>query len=360
MNLIITAGGTGGHIYPALSIIDKFKEKEKDLNVLYIGTHNRMEKDIVPALGIKYESLEIYGFSKTEILRDIKNLYLIKKAKDKCIKIMKEFKPDVVIGVGGYVTYPVISAARSLGIKTFIHEQNSVPGKSNIILSKKVDLVGVSFEESRKYFNKAKKVVYTGNPCSDRALQTAKVDKTSLGFRKIKKLVTIVAGSLGSSTFNNIMKEFLLNVEKEEYQVLYITGKSYYEDFVKNIKFPKNVIVKPYVENLTGVMKDTDLFISRAGAGAITESLALELPTIFVPSPYVANNHQYYNALEIKNKKAALLIEEKDLNANKLKKEINTLFTNKEKYSKLKEHIKKMNTIKSADIIYNEIKDLIK
>lgn len=360
MNLIITAGGTGGHIYPALSIIDKFKEKEKNLNVLYIGTHNRMEKDIIPSLGIKYESLEIYGFSKTEILRDFKNLYLIKKAKDKCIKIMKEFKPDIVIGVGGYVTYPVISAAKSLGIKTFIHEQNSVPGKSNIFLSKKVDLVGVSFDNSKSYFKNAKKVVYTGNPCGERALNSPKIAKTSLGFKKTKKLVTIVAGSLGSSTFNSIMKEYLISIEKEDYQVLYITGKNYYDAFVKDVKFPKNVIVKPYVENLTGIMKDTDLFISRAGAGAITESLALEIPTIFVPSPYVANNHQYFNALEIKKKKAALLIEEKDLNAIKLKKEINYLFTNREKYSNLKEHIKKMNITKSADIIYKEIKDLIK
>ena len=360
MNLIITAGGTGGHIYPALSIIEKFKEKEKNLNVLYIGTHNRMEKDIVPALGIKYESLEIYGFSKTDILRDFKNIYLIKKAKDKCKKIMKEFNPDIVIGVGGYVTYPVISAARSLGIKTFIHEQNSVPGKSNIVLSKKVDLVGVSFDNSKSYFKNAKKVIYTGNPCGDRALNASKIDKTTLGFKKTKKLVTIVAGSLGSSTFNNIMKEFLLSIGNEDYQVLYITGKSYYDKFISDVNYPKNVIVKPYMDNLTGLMKDTDLFISRAGAGAITESLALELPTIFVPSPYVANNHQYYNALEIKNKKAALLIEEKDLNAIKLKKEINNLFTNKEKYSKLKEHIKKMNVTKSADIIYNEIKDLVK
>ena len=359
MNLIITAGGTGGHIYPALSIIDKFKEKEKNLNVLYIGTHNRMEKDIVPSLGIKYESLEIYGFSKTDILRDLKNIYLIKKAKDKCIKIMKEFKPDIVIGVGGYVTYPVISAAKSLGIKTFIHEQNSIPGKSNIALSKKVDLIGVSFDESRKYFKKAKKVVYTGNPCGDRALNAEKIDKTTLEFNKNKKLVTIVAGSLGSTTFNKIMKDYLLSLEKEDYQVLYVTGKSYYDSFIANTKFPKNVIIKPYLENLTGIMKDTDLFVSRAGAGAITESLALELPTIFVPSPYVANNHQYYNALEIKNKKAALLIEEKDLSKETLKKEINTLFTNKEKYSRLKQHIKKMNITKSADIIYNEIKDLI-
>ncbi len=360
MNLIITAGGTGGHIYPALSIIEKFKEKETNLNVLYIGTHNRMEKDIVPALGIKYESLEIYGFSKTDIIRDFKNIYLIKKAKDKCIKIMKDFKPDIVIGVGGYVTYPVISAAKSLGIKTFIHEQNSIPGKSNIVLSRKVDLVGVSFDNSKSYFKKAKKVVYTGNPCGDRALNSTKVEKSSLGFKKTKKLVTVVAGSLGSSTFNAIMEEFLLNVGNEDYQVLYITGKAYYDEFINETKFPRNVSVKPYVENLTGIMKVTDLFVSRAGAGAITESLALEVPTIFVPSPYVANNHQYYNALEIKHKKAALLIEEKDLTCSKLKKEINTLFTNKEKYSRLKEHIKKMNITKSADIIYREIKDLIK
>lgn len=360
MNLIITAGGTGGHIYPALSIIDKFKEKEKDLNVIYIGTHNRMEKDIVPNLGIKYVDIEIYGFSKTQIFRDFKNIYLIKKAKDKCLKIMKEFKPDIVIGVGGYVTYPVLSAAKKLGIKTFIHEQNSVPGKSNVMLSKKIDLVGISFEKSRPYFKKAKKVVYTGNPCKDRALKAKKISKTTLGFKKEKKLVTIVAGSLGSSTFNNIMKEFLLNVRKENYQVLYITGKSYYDNFIKDAKFPENVIVKPYMDNLTGIMKDTDIFVSRAGAGAITESLALEIPTIFIPSPYVANNHQYYNALEIKEDNAALLIEEKDLNANILKKEINKLFQNELEYSKLKEQIKKYNKINSADTIYNEIKDLIK
>ena len=143
MKIIVSAGGTGGHIYPALAIIKKFQEMEKDLEVIYIGTHNRMEKEIVPKMGIKYIDLEIYGFSKTNILRDIKNISLIKKAMNKCLKIMKEFKPDIVIGCGGYVTYPVIKAAKKLNIKTFIHEQNSIPGKSNVYLSKFVDLVGI-------------------------------------------------------------------------------------------------------------------------------------------------------------------------------------------------------------------------
>ena len=158
MKIIVSAGGTGGHIYPALAIVKKFQERESNLEVLYIGTHNRMEKDIVPKMNIRYEALEIYGFSKTNIARDFKNIFLINKSINKCIKIMKEFKPDVVIGCGGYVTYPVIKAAKKLGIKTFIHEQNSIPGKSNIHLSKLVDLVGISFKNSENYFKNAKKV----------------------------------------------------------------------------------------------------------------------------------------------------------------------------------------------------------
>lgn len=359
MNIIISAGGTGGHIYPALSIIDEFKEHEKDLNVIYIGTHNRMEKEIVKNLNIPYVPLTIYGLSKTDIIRDIKNIFYIKKAKKRCLEIIDEFKPDVVIGVGGYVTYPVMWAAKKRKIKTFIHEQNSVPGKSNLMLSKGIDLVGVSFKNSEKYFKKAKKVVYTGNPCASRAKNAAIIKKESIGFKKDLPLITIVAGSLGSSTFNFKMKEFLLTCDKR-YQVLYITGKSYYEEFIKDTSFDENVIVKPYFDNLTGIMKDSDLFISRAGAGAITEALALELPSIFIPSPYVSNNHQYYNALEIKNAKACLLLEEKDLSAEKIKNLVEDLLFKKEKYEKIKNNIKKMHIDNSAEKIYNYIKDLIK
>ena len=294
MKIIISAGGTGGHIYPALSIIEKFKEKEQDLDILYIGTHNRMEKDIIPNEGIKYEALEIYGFSKKNIKRDIQNVFLIRKAYNKCLKIMKKFKPDVVIGVGGYVTFPVVKAAHKLKIKTFIHEQNSIPGKSNLVLSRYASLVGVSFEDSKKYFKDAKKVIYTGNPCGNRALNAPVIKRKDLGFSSHEKLVVVVAGSLGSATLNEKFKEFLHLCENAKFQVLYITGESYYDEFVKDEDFPENVIVMPYLNNLVGLLKNADLLVTRAGAGIITESLALALPAVFSASPYVAGNHQYY------------------------------------------------------------------
>ncbi len=361
MKIIVSAGGTGGHIYPALAIINKFKEKEPNTEVLYIGTHNRMEKDIVPKKGIKYEELEIYGFSKTNIKLDIKNLFLIKKAYKKCLKIMKEFKPDVVLGVGGYVTYPVIKAAHKLGIKTFIHEQNSHPGKTNIMLQKQVDLIGVSFKESKESFSLAKdKVFYSGNPCGENALSLEPMDKRSLGLDPKKKLVVIVAGSLGSSTINKKMLDFLKMAEKEEYEVLYITGKSLYEDFIKDQTFGSNIKVVPYLDNLAALLKNTDLIVTRAGASTMSEILSLRLPAIFIPSPYVANNHQYYNALELKNNHAGELIEEKDLTSEALVSKIKLVLGDEKLYNSMKENLGKLSMDNSSDVIYNKIKEMIK
>jgi len=360
MKIIVSAGGTGGHIYPALAIIKKFQEMEKDLEVIYIGTHNRMEKEIVPKMGIKYIDLEIYGFSKTNILRDIKNISLIKKAMNKCLKIMKEFKPDIVIGCGGYVTYPVIKAAKKLNIKTFIHEQNSIPGKSNVYLSKFVDLVGISFKNSKNYFKKAKRVVYTGNPCGENALTVKKVSKSTLGFKPNDKLIIIVAGSLGSESLNNKFKAYLSTIDNESYNVLYITGTNLYNEFIKDTKFSKNVKVVPFYDNLPSIMKDAYLVISRAGASTISELLALKIPSILIPSPYVANNHQYYNALDLANMKVSELIEEKNLNSNIIKVMINELVYNDELYKEFKNNLEKLNTKASSSIIYEEIKEITK
>ena len=359
MNICVSAGGTGGHIYPAIAIINKFKEKEKDLNILYIGTHDRMEKDIIPPLGIRYEALEIYGFSKSNIKRDIKNVFLIKKAYDKCIKLFKEFKPDVVIGVGGYVTMPVIAAAHKLGIKTVLHEQNAMPGKTNRYLQKKVDLICTSAESSNKYFNKAKRVIYTGHPCGENALKF-KIDKTSIGFHKNKKLLLIVAGSLGSVTVNNFFTKFLsLIKDSDNYEVLYITGKAYYDDFIKDKSFSKNVKIMPFLENLSGLLKDTDLVISRSGAGIISELLFTKTPSIQVPSPYVANNHQYYNALDLKNKNLALLYEEKDLNENVLYNKINELLNESDEYKEMVNNLNNLSLPNASDKIYKSIKDIL-
>lgn len=359
MRVIVTAGGTGGHIYPALAIIDKIKEMEPDSEFIYIGTHNRMEKDIVPEHGIKYEALEIYGLSTSLKLmgRNIKNIFLINKAYKKCLKIMKDFKPDVVVGVGGYVTFPVIKAAHKCGVKTFIHEQNSIPGKANKMLLKYVDLVGVSFKDSLKYFD-GHNAVMTGNPCSENAIKIKRISKENYGLDKNKKSILIFNGSLGSSTMNEKLLEYLKDIEKEEYQVLYITGKNSYKNF-KDLKLPKNVFVEPYVDNLSGLMKDMDLIVARAGASSVAEITALRIPSILIPSPYVANNHQYYNALSVSEAKAGIMIEEKDLTKELLKNKIKEILSDENKIKDIKENLSKISVDNSQTIIYEELKKLI-
>lgn len=357
MRILISAGGTGGHIYPALAIIEGFKKYDKDLEVLYIGTKNRMEKDIVPKNGIPYYGIEIYGLSKN-IFKDIKDVFLIFKAKKEIKKKMLEFKPDVVLGIGGYVTYPVLSVAKSLHIKTFIHEQNAIPGKTNKMISKYADIIGISFKESAKYFPN-RNVLYTGNPTGIRALNTLRITKSSLGLNDDKPLVVVVCGSLGSETVNNAMKGYLKTLENKDYQVVYITGKNLYEEFIK-IKYPKNVKVLPYLDNLTGLLKETDVLVARAGASTIAEVLSLKVPTIFIPSPYVANNHQYYNAVSLKNDNLALMLEEKDLSIPNITKNIEDLLYNKDKQIKIKNNLNKVSTLDSTKIIYDAIKELIK
>lgn len=357
MRILISAGGTGGHIYPALAIIEGFKKYDKDLEVLYIGTKNRMEKDIVPKNGIPYYGIEIYGLSKN-IFKDIKDVFLIFKAKKEIKKKMLEFKPDVVLGIGGYVTYPVLSVAKSLHIKTFIHEQNAIPGKTNKMISKYADIIGISFKESAKYFPN-RNVLYTGNPTGIGALNTPRITKSSLGLNDDKPLVVVVCGSLGSETVNNAMKGYLKTLENKDYQVVYITGKNLYEEFIK-IKYPKNVKVLPYLDNLTGLLKETDVLVARAGASTIAEVLSLKVPTIFIPSPYVANNHQYYNAVSLKNDNLALMLEEKDLSIPNITKNIEDLLYNKDKQIKIKNNLNKVSTLDSTKIIYDAIKELIK
>lgn len=359
MNIIVSAGGSGGHIYPALAIVEEFKKREKNVNFLYIGTHNRMEKEIVPKKGIPYESLEIYGFTKN-MKRNIKNVFLIHKAEKKCMRIFKSFKPDIVIGVGGYVTYPVVKTAKKLGIKTFIHEQNSRPGKVNYLVSRYADIVGITFKSSKAYLKKAKKVIYTGHPSLDGALQTKKIDKTMLGFSLSKKLVIYVAGSLGSSSLNQKMVEFLNSDLHNAYEILYIVGSNVnIEEFKSKIKNKKGIKIVPYFDNLPGIMAASDLVISRAGAGTLFEIIGLEKPSIIIPSPNVANNHQYYNAKELKENNVIEILEEKDITKEVLANKVDSLLNNQERINDLKKNMAEYKKIKPSDVIYKAIKELI-
>ncbi|MBQ2409297.1 MAG: undecaprenyldiphospho-muramoylpentapeptide beta-N-acetylglucosaminyltransferase [Bacilli bacterium] len=357
MRVIISAGGTGGHIYPAIAIINKIKEMEPNSEFLYIGTHNRMEKDIVPNFGIPFKSIEIYGLNRKELLKNVKVIKCLLNSFKECKKIIKEFNPDVVIGVGGYVTAPVIYTAKKLGYKTFIHEQNSVSGASNKFLVRYSDLIGVSFKSSLKDFPKDK-VIFTGNPVSENALKAPIAKKKDYKLSENKKLVLIVMGSLGSSKINDFFVKTLNKFKDKNYEIMFVTGKDMYEEVNKN-KFPKNVFVVPYVNELASLLKRTDLIISRAGASTLAEIISLGIPSILIPSPYVTNNHQYKNALDLKNIDACTLIEEKDLEEELLINEIDKILNNESRIKEIKKNLKKISCDDSQTIIYNNIKKLI-
>lgn len=357
MRVIISAGGTGGHIYPALAIVNKIKEIEPNSTFLYIGTHNRMEKDIVPKYNIPFKSIEIYGFNRKNLLKNFKVINCLLKSSKKVKDIIKKFKPDVVIGVGGYVTYPVIKEAHKLGIKTVIHEQNSIAGKANLSLSKYVDLICVSFKSSMDEFPK-NKVVFTGNPCSEDAIKKTPISKSEYGLSKDKKLVLCVMGSLGSSKINEYLSNTMKLFNNKDYEIMYVTGKGYYDE-VKDIKFPSNVKVVPFIENMTRLMKSTDLIVTRAGASTLSEIIALKIPSILIPSPYVVNNHQYKNAMDLTNSNAAILLEEKDLKGDILVRKVDELLSNKELIKDIKTNLSKFDVKDSATVIYKNIKKLV-
>lgn len=355
MKVIITAGGTGGHIYPALAVLNKIKE-DKNNEVLYIGTKDRMEHDLIPNLGIPYKSLEIYGLTKN-IVKNVRNIKCLNKAVTECKKIIKEFKPDIVIAFGGYVTCPVIMAAKKLGVKVALHEQNYIPGKVNKFLGDRCDEIFVSFKENEKYFKKAK-VVYTGNPCGENAVNMAPAKKEELGLTKNKKLILIVMGSLGSLVVNEKMQDFLAHFDSKDKEILFITGRMHYDKF-KDLKVSNSVKIIAYYDGLPKLMKISDLIITRAGASTISEIIALNTPSILIPSPYVANNHQYYNALDLQNKKIGLMLEQKNLTTEKLNELISKVLDDKECYLDMKNRLSLIPKLNGSTIIYEEIKKLI-
>ena len=358
MKAIIVAGGTGGHIYPAIAIMNKIKEKEEDSEFIYIGTTDRMEKDIIPKLGISYIGIKMEGLNRKNIFGNIEVFNDFRAAVKKASKVIDKFKPDVIIGAGGYITAPVLYAAHKSKIPILIHEQNSVPGISNKFIGNFADRICVSLPHSMELFPK-NKVVYTGNPRSEEIINVDKLDKTSLGFSSRKKLVVIVMGSLGSTTMSKKIKELIPEFSNKDYQVLVITGKKYYDDY-KSLKVPNNVKLVPFMDNLIGLLKDTDLIISRAGASTIAEITAIGLPAILVPSPYVTNNHQYKNAKELEENGACIIVTEDNFSKDRVLEEINKLFDDKKYYDKMAVNSKKLGINNSATRIYEEIRKIIR
>ncbi len=358
MKAIICAGGTGGHIYPALAILNKIKEKQPSSEILYIGTTDRMEHELIPKLGINFIGIDIEGLDRKNVFKNFEVFIKYKKAIKKAKKVIDSFNPDIVIGAGGYITLPVLIAAHKLGYKTLIHEQNSIPGLSNKIISKYADRICVSLPKSLNNFPKDK-VVYTGNPRSEELINIKKESKKRFGLSEDKKLVIIVMGSLGSTTMTKKIKEMLPMFSGKKYQVLVITGKSYYDSY-KDLVLPNNVSIVPFLEDFISLLKSTDLIISRAGASTIAEITAIGLPSILVPSPYVTNNHQYKNAKELEEIGAAKLITEDDFSKELVINEISNILDNPDTYRKMQSSSAKLGVKDSSTRIYNEIEKIIK
>ena len=359
MKIIITAGGTGGHIYPALAIIDKIKKEDKNSEFLYIGTTNRMEKDIIPEIGIPFYGIEVYGIKRQitfkNILFNIKAIIKYLKGNKFVKKKIKEFNPDIVIGVGGYVSAPVIKQAKKLGYKTLVHEQNSILGLSNKMNLKYTDTLCTSFKDM-----KVDKVhyVYTGNPTSDNAKNIKKTELKELGITNNKKTVLIVMGSLGSQTVSNVLKNSL-NKFSDDYNTIIVTGKDYYDSYL-DIEKGNNVYLFPYINGLPSIMKSCDLMVTRAGASTISEIVSLNTPAIFIPSPFVTENHQYKNAMSLVSEGAASLLEEKDLSPDTLVGSINEIINDDNKIKYIKKNLSKFEIDGSQDRIYKEIVKLVK
>jgi len=363
MRIVVSGGGTGGHIYPALALIREIKKKDTNVEFLYIGTEKGLESKIVPRENIAFKSIHITGFKRKLSLENVKTVMRFFKGVSDSKKILKDFNADVVIGTGGYVCGPVVYAAAKLGIPTIIHEQNSVPGLTNKFLSRYVDRIGICFEEAKESFP-SEKVVMTGNPRASEVLgQDGKQGRLSVGLKLDQPAVLIFGGSRGAKPLNEAVLKSLTEMGSKPYQVLYITGDVHYDEVQREVELignPENVIIKPFIHNMPELLAGIDLTVARAGATTLAELTSLGIPSILIPSPYVTDNHQEKNARALSNHQAAELLLEKDLTGPKLIEKIDGILTNQETLQEMKIAAKKLGVPDAADRMYKVIKELVK
>lgn len=361
MRVVVSGGGTGGHIYPALSLIKEIKKQEPNAEILYIGTKNGLESELVPRENIPFETIEISGFKRKLSFENVKTLVRFFKGVTRAKQIIKKFKPDVVVGTGGYVCGPVVYSAAKLGIPTVIHEQNSIPGLTNKFLSRYVEKVVTSFDEAGQYFPK-EKTVLLGNP---RAQEVVDLDEAKnsgeIELVSGKKTVLIVGGSRGARPINDAFLEALPEVAKLDYQFIYVTGQVHFEKVMKeveNIGNPANVIVKSFIHHMPQVLASVDLIVCRAGATTLAEITALGLPSILIPSPYVTNNHQEKNARALSDKGAAILRLECDLNAKTLVEDVIAIFEGNNRWQDMHLKAKALGMPQAATEFYQLLSSL--
>jgi UDP-N-acetylglucosamine--N-acetylmuramyl-(pentapeptide) pyrophosphoryl-undecaprenol N-acetylglucosamine transferase len=374
MRVLVSGGGTAGHINPALSIADKIKAEYKDAVIEYVGTPNGMENSLAAKAGYKIHHVKVRGFKRKLTIKNVDAAVKAVTSVIKAKKIIKDFKPDIVIGTGGYVSWPVVKAASKMHIKTAIHEQNAVPGVTTKMLSKYVDKIMISFESSRAFFDcDSSKIVFVGNPVSEKMLRAdKKTSREKLGISDDKTVILSAGGSLGAKMVNAAAYELIkdYSLKKENIIHFHATGKGGYDEqseLYKALGFENadedtltknNVTVKKYIYNMDEMLSAADIVVCRAGAMTLSEIACLGKAAVIIPSPNVTNNHQFKNTKVLVDGNAAVCIEEKDLSGEKLIQEVSKYVNNVQYRKTTEENIKKFAVYDTLDRIIGIVREL--
>ncbi|HEY1030574.1 MAG TPA: undecaprenyldiphospho-muramoylpentapeptide beta-N-acetylglucosaminyltransferase [Flavipsychrobacter sp.] len=350
LRVIIAGGGTGGHIFPAVAIGHALKRMYPDTQLLFVGALGRMEMEKVPLEGFEIVGLDIVGFNRSNMFKNLSLPFKIIKSALKARSIIKEFKPNVVVGVGGYASFPMLNAAQGMGIPTLVQEQNSYAGKSNKILGRKAKAVCVAYEKMERFFPK-EKLVLTGNPVRAKISQSTVTKQEAIswfGLNSEKKIVLIIGGSLGAKSINEAIDVGLMDILKEDVQVIWQTGKPYYETAVSSAALHQaKVKVFDFIREMDYAYAAADVVVSRAGALAIAELCIVAKPVIFVPYPYAAEDHQTSNAMALVEHNAAMMVKDSDAKAELVKK-LKSLLHDNAMQEVMKNTLRSM-AIKNAD-----------
>lgn len=371
MKVIIAAAQTGGHINPGIAIANKIKKENKRAKIMFIGTTRGLENDLVPRAGYELKTIEAYGINRKINMQNIQNMLKTLKGLKEAKKIVKEFKPDIVIGTGGFICGPVLMAAKKYKIPTVLHESNAFPGVAVKLLSKKVDTILLGFEDAKKRLPNAKNIVVTGTPTKIKKINLTKEQKekmiNELGLDKSLPIVLVFGGSQGAKSINTTLIDIIKNKANTNYQIIWASGPKQYniiKDNLKELKINidkiKNVKIIPYIYNMEEMMNLADIIISRSGAMTITEIAITGKPAIFIPFPFATENHQEYNARVLVKANSAKIILDKDLNQDTLSNILNEMIKDKNNLLKMGQNAQKVAINNVEDKIYAEIKKLIK
>lgn len=358
LRIIISGGGTGGHIFPAVSIANAIKAKRPDAKILFVGALGRMEMQRVPAAGYEIKGLPICGFDRKHLLKNIAVLFKIWKSQRMAKKIVKDFKPMAAVGVGGYASGPTLNVCADQGIPCLIQEQNSYAGVTNKLLAKKAEKICVAYEGMERFFP-AEKIIMTGNPVRQNVLSTPLTKeeaRKTFGLEADKKTILLVGGSLGARTINESMLQHLDLVASSGVQFIWQTGKYYNAAIVEQLKGKDLPMLKvtDFISDMGAAYQAADLVISRAGASSISEFCLIGKPVILVPSPNVAEDHQTKNAMALVNKDAAIFVKDAEAPSVLVKRAVETI-QDESKLDSLSENIKKLGLKNSADTIADEV-----